>query len=282
MMLSVGPIPTPVVLLMVALMVAAVAGRRASRKGRETPIPMAGAFFDMLLVGLVAGRLVFVLEWLPLYLADPWSIIRIGDGGYSLWAAVAAGLGYGAWRARRRSELRRPLLWGSAAGLATWAVLAGALVLMQRAAVQLPQTQLTRIEGGNLRLADMAGQPMVVNLWATWCPPCRREMPVLAAGQAGNPSVTFVFVNQGESKDEVTDYLQQEGLQMHNVMLDSFSGVSQATGARAMPTTLFFDRDGRLVDTHMGELTGAGLAQKLKRFGKVAGPAGVAARESGS
>ena len=274
-MLSLGPIPISVVLLMLALMAAALAGRRASRNGAEPPIPMAGTFFDMLLVGLVTGRALFVLEWLPLYLADPWSLIRIGDGGYSLWAAVAAGLGYGAWRARRRPELRGPLLWGSAAGLATWAMLAGALVVMQRSAVKLPQTELTRIEGGSVRLSELSGQPVVVNLWATWCPPCRREMPVLAAGQADNPAVTFVFVNQGESADEVTAYLQQERLQMRNVMLDVFSGVSQATGARALPTTLFFDRDGRLVDTHMGELTGAGLAQKLQRFGAATGPPAV-------
>lgn len=268
-MLSVGPIPTPLVLLLIALVAAAMVGRRASRRGNQPTVALAGTFFDMLIAGLVAGRLVFVLQWLPLYLAEPWSIIRIGDSGYSLWAAVTGGLAYGAWRAQRRPQLRRPLLWGSAAGLATWAILAGALVLMQRSAVQLPDTELARIEGGSVRLTDMAGQPMVVNLWATWCPPCRREMPVLAAGQADNPGVTFVFVNQGEAENEVRGYLQQGGLQLHNVMLDAFSGISQATGARAMPTTLFFDRDGRLVDSHMGELTRAGLAQKLQRFGPV-------------
>ncbi|MEO5963202.1 MAG: TlpA disulfide reductase family protein [Thermomonas sp.] len=265
-MLSVGPIPTPVVLLLIALIAAAVIGRRASKKDNEAPVSLTGTFFDMLLVGLLVGRFAFVLQWLPLYLADPWSIIRLGDGGYSLWAAVAGGLAYGVWRARRRPQLRRPLLWGSVAGLATWAILAGALLLMQRSVLQLPSTELTRIEGGVVRLPELAGQPMVVNLWATWCPPCRREMPVLAAGQAENPGVTFVFVNQGEAEHEVRGYLEQGGLQLRNVLLDAFSGVSQATGARAMPTTLFFDRDGRLVDTHMGELTRAGLAQKLQRF----------------
>lgn len=266
-MVSLGPVPMPLVLMLIALLVAAGVGRwAAAPRDGEPRIPVAGTFFDMLLVGLLAGRLVFVVQWWPLYAADPWSVLRPGDGGYSIWAAVLAGLAFGAWRARRRPALRRPLLWGAAAGLGSWALLAGSLALMQRSAVQLPTTELSRIDGGSVRLSDMRGQPMVVNLWATWCPPCRREMPVLADGQARNPSIEFVFVNQGEGKQVIREYLHDGGLDLRNVVLDPFSAVSQATGARGLPTTLFFDADGRLVDVHMGELTRAGLAQKLQRF----------------
>jgi thiol-disulfide isomerase/thioredoxin len=266
----------PIVLLLLALALAAIVGRWAART--RTPgqprVAMAGTFFDMLLIGMVAGRLVFVLQWLPLYAADPWSIIRLGDGGYSLWAAVLAGLAFGAWRAWRRPELRRPLLWGTAAGLGGWVVLAGLLALMQRSTVQLPGTVLTRLEGGSVQLPDLTGQPMVVNLWASWCPPCRREMPILAREQAENEHTNFVFLNQGEGEQVIRDYLREGDLQLRNVILDPFSSVSQATGARGLPTTLFFDADGRLVDVHMGELTRASLARKLQRFepAAVAGP----------
>lgn len=271
-MVSVGPIPIPLVLMLVALLIAAGVGRWAAAPRADEPrIAVAGTFFDMLIMGLLAGRLVFVLQWWPLYAADPWAILRPGDGGYSIWAAVLAGLAFGAWRARRRPALRRPLLWGALAGLGSWAMLVGSLALMQRTAVQLPEIELSRMEGGTVRLSDMTGRPMVVNLWATWCPPCRREMPVLAEGQATNPSVEFVFANQGEGAQVVRDYLQEGGLQLRNVVLDPFSGVSQATGARGLPTTLFFDADGQLVDVHMGELTRAGLAQKLQRFNRARG-----------
>ena len=272
MMVSLGPIPMPLVLMLLALSVAAIVGRWAARTPGGPRVAVAGVLFDMLLVGLLAGRLAFVLEWLSLYAADPWSIIRIGDGGYSLWAAVLAGLAFGAWRAWCRPELRRPLLWGTAAGLGSWALLAGSLALMQRSALQLPDTELTRLEGDSVRLSDLTGQPMVVNLWATWCPPCRREMPVLAQEQASNEDVRFVFVNQGEGEQVIRDYLREVDLQLRNIVLDPFSGVSQATGARGLPTTLFFDADGRLVDVHMGELTRAGLAQKLQRFGPASRP----------
>lgn len=267
-MVSLGPIPLPLVLLVAALLVAVAVGRWAAPAHGDAPrLPVAGVFLDMLMVGLLAGRLVFVLQWWPLYAADPWSVLRPGDGGYSVWAGVLAGLAFGAWRARRTPALRRPLVWGAAAGLASWAVLAGMLVVMQRAAVQLPTAELSRLEGGRVRLADMTGRPMVVNLWATWCPPCRREMPVLAQAQAANAGVQFVFVNQGEGEHTVRGYLREGGLQLRNVVLDASSAVSQQTGARGLPTTLFFAADGRLVDVHMGELTHAGLAQKLQRFG---------------
>jgi thiol-disulfide isomerase/thioredoxin len=257
----------PVVLLLAGLAVAVPVARLFARKAATPRVAAAGTFVDMLFVGLLAGRLAFVVQWWPQYAADPWAVIRPGDGGYVLWVAIPAGLAFGAWRAHRRPELRRPLAWGAGAGLATWAVLAVALSLMQRTAVQLPDAELTRLEGGAVRLPEFTGRPMVVNLWATWCPPCRREMPVLAEAQAQRADVAFVFVNQGEGANEVRDYLRGGAMALRNVVLDPASRVSQSTGARGLPTTLFFDAGGRLVDVHMGELTRAGLAQKLRRFG---------------
>src|SRR3546814_2059544 len=69
------------------------------------------------------------------------------------------------------------------------------------------------------------------------------------------------------SESEIRDYLRESHLQLSNVLLDPFSSVMQESGSRGLPTTLFFDADGRLVDTHMGELSNASLAVKLRRFG---------------
>jgi len=269
-MVSLGPLPMSVVLLGVGLLVAGAVGRAVARRQpageSDPPLKVLPLFIDMLVVALLAGRLVFVLQWWELYRQDWWSVMRPGDGGYSLVAAVVAGVAFGAWRARRHPALRRPFAWGTVAGLAAWAMLAGALALMQQSGIRLPDTQLQRIEGGTVQLSALAGEPMVVNLWATWCPPCRREMPVLAEAQQARPEIRFVFANQGEGPDTIQQYLEETGLALHDVLLDPFSSVSQETGARALPTTLFFDSDGRLVDVHMGELTRAGLARKLERF----------------
>lgn len=266
-MVSLGPFPMSLVMLVLALAIAVAVGWQFARTPGQPPVKVMPIILDMLFVGVLAARLGFVLEWLPQYLADPWSIIRIGDGGFSIWAGVLAGLAFGTWRARKAKPLRRPLALGVTAGLASWAVLTGALLLMQQSAVKLPATELATLEGGSTSLAAMSGKPMVVNLWATWCPPCRREMPVLAKAQAGRNDVTFAFVNQGEPEPVIRDYLRGGDLRLRNVLLDLFSSVSRDAGSRGLPTTLFFDADGRLVDTHMGELSEASLAQKLHRFG---------------
>lgn len=267
-MVSLGPLPMSLVVLLMALVIAIAVGWQVARGAPDQPpVKVMPTILDMLFVGVVAARLGFVLEWLPQYLADPWSIIRIGDGGFSLWAGVLAGLGFGAWRARKGKPLRRPLTFGVMAGLASWAVLGGALALMQQSTLKLPATELTTLDRATTSLSAMSGKPMVVNLWATWCPPCRREMPVLAEAQARRGDVTFAFVNQGEPELVIRDYLRGGALQLRNVLLDPFSSVSQEAGSRGLPTTLFFDADGRLVDTHMGELSAASLTQKLQRFG---------------
>lgn len=273
-MISLGPFPMSLGVLLVALAIGALVARSLvkTEPGHAAVKPLA-TILDMLLVGVVVARLAFVLAWLPEYQAEPWSIIRIGDGGFSLWAGIPAGLAFGLWRMRKAPALRRPLAFGAAAGLASWALLGGALLLMQQSAVKLPAMQLATLDGGSVQLSTMTDKPMVVNLWATWCPPCRREMPVLARAQAARGDVNFVFVNQGESESLVRDYLGESQLQLLNVLLDPFSGVSREAGSRGLPTTLFFDAQGGLVDTHMGELTDAGLAVKLQRFGPAPGGA---------
>lgn len=269
-MVSLGPFSTSLVVMLAAFAIAALVARAAvvPLPGEPALKPLS-TFMDMLMVGVVAARAAFVAAWWPQYLADPWSVIRIDDGGFSVWAGLLAGLAFGAWRARNNRALRRPLLAGAAAGLASWAALGGALLLMQQSAVTLSKTELATLDGGSATLSAMTGKPTVVNLWATWCPPCIREMPVLARAQARRGDVTFAFVNQGESESEVREYLRESQLHLGNVLLDPFSSVSQESGSRGLPTTLFFDADGRLVDTHMGALSDASLAAKLQRFGPV-------------
>lgn len=272
-MVSLGPLPMSLVVLIVALAIAAAVGWLVARGvPGQPPVKVMPMVLDMLVVGLVAARIGFVIKWLPQYLADPWSIISMGDGGFSVWPGVLAGLAFGAWKARKAKTLRRPLMLSVIAGLVSWTALGGALALMQQSTLRLPSTELSTLDGGTASLSAMSGKPMVVNLWATWCPPCRREMPVFANAQATRADVTFVFVNQGESAESIRDFLREADLQLEHVLLDLFSSVSQELGSRGLPTTLFFDADGRLVDTHVGGLSEAGLAQKLQRFGLAPAP----------
>jgi thiol-disulfide isomerase/thioredoxin len=128
----------------------------------------------------------------------------------------------------------------------------------------LPDITLADIDGRSVALAQLAGKPVVVNLWATWCPPCRREMPVLGAAQKRHPEVQFVFANQGERANTVRGYLSEQAFQLDYVLLDTNQEFSRLLGSGALPTTLFFDAGGRLVEQRMGELSAATLTQKLQ------------------
>ena len=230
----------------------------------------AGALFtDALLVGLLAARLGYVLRWWPEYAVAPWSILAIGDGGFLWWIGLPAALAFAWWRSAGQPRLRTPLLAGIAAGMLAWFALGATLALLQRSAPPLPDIAVVTLDGSHARLDASAGKPVVLNLWATWCPPCRREMPVFEDAVQAYPGVRFVLLNQGEDAATISDYLDREGLHLHaQVLLDLYSLAMPATNTRGLPTTLFFDADGHLVDTHMGELTRASLADTMrKRFG---------------
>lgn len=135
--------------------------------------------------------------------------------------------------------------------------------LTQQGAPALPDLQLATLHNRPISLRSYAGQPVVLNLWATWCPPCRREMPVLEQAQAAFPDVAFVLVNQGESAQQAQAFLESEGLALTNVLFDPSSETMQALRTGGLPTTFFFDAQGRLVDLHLGEITMVDLEDKI-------------------
>lgn len=266
-MISLGPFPIPGLLALLAAASAMMIARRAvpadqpDRRRRASQIVM-----DALIFGLIAARLAFVAIWPRTYLDDPLAILRIGDGGLSLVTGALATTGYLLWRVKREGYLLRPVSFATIGGLGLWLAGSGLITLMH-ASVPLPTAALETLDGRATTLSDLGNKPLVVNLWATWCPPCRREMPTLAAAQRNRPDLGFAFVNQGEETEAIRGYLKEAGIELDNVLLDAGSAVMRETGTRGLPTTLFFDAQGRLVDSHVGELNQATLERKLQRTG---------------
>lgn len=92
-------------------------------------------------------------------------------------------------------------LWRYALGAALAAALVAGVFLVRKAPAQearLPDLTLTTLGGTEVRLSDFRGKPLVLNAWATWCPPCRRELPMMVRLAQENPEVRFAFVSQGE------------------------------------------------------------------------------------
>ena len=157
------------------------------------------------------------------------------------------------------------MLAGVLSGLAVWFTAGTALEQMQRSAPPLPSLQLMTLDAQPINLTAYKGRPVVLNLWASWCPPCRREMPVFEQAQKAFPDIAFVMVNQGETAQQAGNFLRRQGLGLTDVLLDSSSQAMKTMGSKGLPTTLFFDAQGRLVDSHMGELTMAGLKGIVSR-----------------
>lgn len=261
---NLGPLPVPVavMLLMLALVTATGVGHFV---GRRQKAGIGNILTDMLVAAVLAARIAFVAVWFDAYRSAPWSMLDIRDGGFMPWVGMAAALLVALWWGWHRAIVRKPLAVGLAAGALAWGALFGAIRLMENTG--LPNGNLTTLAGEPVALAALAaGRPMVVNLWATWCPPCRREMPVLAAAQKRETGVRFVYVNQGENGITAERYFAAAGLDAANILLDSGAGIGREVGSQGLPTTLFYDASGRLVDTHLGELSAASLASKLNRL----------------
>ena len=263
--IQLGPLVVP---MQVALLVASVliANAVAAWFHRSCGLDTGPILWKMTLIGFAVARLIFVLRHNDVYFKDFLSIIDFRDGGFDSLAGFAAAFVTGAELTRRRAVLRRPLTIATLLGCVIF--FGGALInqALTPAEAPIPSLEVRRLDGSTLLLSSFVGRPMVVNMWATWCPPCRREMPVLNSAQQEHREIEFVFVNQGESAETVERYLATQGLHMRNVVIDPAKELSARTGSSGYPTTLFYDAKGRLATRHMGELSAATLEEKINQL----------------
>src|SRR5699024_1569805 len=262
--------------------------------GRQRRVPAADALFSLVLVSLVGARLLFVAKYWSSFASAPLSVIDIRDAGFDAWGAVFAAALWLVWRLRNDAPLRMPLLVAVASGAGLWAATTGVLTMAEQKGREMPSIALrvpqhsgmqspamlallndtlgisqTQARDPNnaveIDLRNVAeGSGTIVNIWATWCPPCRREMPVLEKAQNEHAGLRFVFVNQGEGEGRVRTFVQGEGLSLDHVYLDPHGRLSAAMGAHGLPTTLFYNAQGELVDVRMGELSSATLQRSIK------------------
>ncbi|MES1930477.1 redoxin domain-containing protein [Salinisphaera dokdonensis CL-ES53] len=266
---NLGPLAISVAhaLMLFALITALIAGKVAARR-REVPIT--DTLFNLALAGAVAARLVFVIRYFGEYRPAPLGIFDIRDGGFDAIGGLLGMAAYASFVVWRRPLLRAPLAAALVAGGLAWGLTGGALTLIEQQAASLPEARLQTLDGRATDLATLQaeaeGRPMVVNLWATWCPPCRAEMPVLEAAQNERDDVLFVFANQAEATPTIQGFLDSQDLHIDHVLRDPAGRLAKQAGSAALPTTLFYDGEGRLVDSHLGQLSRATLTAALERF----------------
>ena len=122
--------------------------------------------------------------------------------------------------------------------------------------VEVPDFTFVSAEGAEHHLRDLRGHPLVVNFWATWCPPCRAEMPTLnrAYEEHRAQGLIVLAVNEMESRGQVSQFVQEEALSLP-VVLDRRGLVAQAYRVSGLPTSFFVDDQGIVVLRWTGMLT---------------------------
>jgi thiol-disulfide isomerase/thioredoxin len=237
--------------LVVLAGLAELASRRLRRGGAWAPAGVGSAL--TVATALVAGRVA--------YLRAGAGEFPIWNGGLSLiWALVFAGGATAIWTLRGTRAFR-PLVVVAAVGAITG--LPGLWKPPIGDGATLDGLVLSDLAGEPMALEDRAGRPLVMNLWASWCGPCRAEMPMMQHVDRDQADVDFVFVNQGEALVAIGTYLATEGLSGESVALDPDRVTARRYGGIGLPTTVFFDAAGKLQSIYVGEMTEATLMERI-------------------
>jgi thiol-disulfide isomerase/thioredoxin len=126
---------------------------------------------------------------------------------------------------------------------------------------------LNTLRGDRLGTEDLRGQPVLINFWATWCGPCRIEMPYFEeAYQQFGPDLVVLAVNIDEPADQVQAFVNDLGLSF-DILLDTGSKVQALYRVTAFPTTYLVDREGMVKVQHIGALSRSQLFAYLEQVG---------------
>ena len=116
-----------------------------------------------------------------------------------------------------------------------------------------PQFQFTNNSGQLISLSDLRGKPVLINFWATWCSPCRMEMPYIQQiyNEWQEKGLVLLAINIGESASRVAEFMRSQGFSFP-VLLDPEGEIAGQYGVRAIPTSFFIDKDGIIQDMKVG------------------------------
>jgi thiol-disulfide isomerase/thioredoxin len=130
-----------------------------------------------------------------------------------------------------------------------------------------PDFELADLNGNSVRLSQYKGHPLILNFWATWCEPCKQEMPLLEAYQKKySPDLIVLGVDSGEGKVVVKSFLEKNEITFP-IVLDETSRIGPIYQIAGYPTSFFIDRNGILRSEHIGQVTEDLLVPYLNTIG---------------
>jgi len=121
-----------------------------------------------------------------------------------------------------------------------------------------PDFQLQSLDGQTVSLSSLRGRPVMLNFWATWCGPCRAEMPyiqgVFEDEEWTQQGLVILAINVGEASSEAKEFMEDNGLSFH-VLLDTDTSVAEDYNIRGIPATFFIDKNGIIKDKKVGSFS---------------------------
>jgi cytochrome c biogenesis protein CcmG/thiol:disulfide interchange protein DsbE len=130
-----------------------------------------------------------------------------------------------------------------------------------------PDFTLSTIDGRSITLGDYSagdGRPVVLNFWATWCPPCRVEMPYFDRANAKyEDRAAILSINQAESPETIAAFAERNGL-TYPLLIDQDMKVNNLYGVLNLPTTIFIDRNGVVKEVLIGTISQAVLEDRIE------------------
>ena len=264
--LSIGPVGLAIDYALVwGALLLALLWLRVIEKDKPLRAQVENTLFSVFVAALLGARAGFVWRMWSQYEYDWLAMLDIRDGGFLPQAGFVAGAILLVWRIQKLPATRSPTV-------KVLVLTAGCMLpvyiwinwVNRSETMPLPVVQNSTYQA--VDFADFNDKPIVLNVWATWCPPCRREMPVLEKAQQKYPNLHFIFLNQGESAARINGFLNEEGLKLNNVLLDPSGEISEAFGVAVLPTTLFYSTQGELLYRHVGGVSPASLDYALEKL----------------
>ncbi|HAK46109.1 MAG TPA: hypothetical protein DCO79_09375 [Spirochaeta sp.] len=283
---SIGPlsIPWAFIALILAWIIYQLLIKRFYREQNERLQKVDRILFNSLFIILLVWKLSPLLFQFSTVIKNPVAVLYLPGGTAGIVLGITVAAVFASVSILRQKERRRVLLksLGFNAGVLLVLVVvlsSGTALLVKGLSVQssdavfgtgtaAPGFELKAADGKLYRLSDYAGQTVVLNFWASWCPPCRAELPELKSFyEELNPAeAAFLSINLYTSEKkpaELPAFIEAEGLSFP-VLYDLSGEVAESYAVQSIPTTVVIKPDGTILKVKNGAVTGAWLNRMVK------------------